>query len=110
MSPTIRIFIITFLLAACSSPGVRDDPRRLYGSAAPGIEGRLIIIRPETRYVNVEGGELVRFQVDGQEFGWHFLVARTVHAFDLNDVAPQGLLKHRVRAFVTPDPRYIASQ
>ena len=52
---------------------------------------RTIPISPNTNYVNVEGGEIIRFVSGDQEFAWHFLVARTVRAFDLNEVAPPGI-------------------
>lgn len=65
------------------------------------------MITPGTRYVDVEGGEVVRFVVDGKEFAWRFNVApRSVTSFPLNAVAPPGTLDHVVQAYVAPDPRY----
>jgi hypothetical protein len=57
--------------------------------------------------VNVEGGQIVRFIVGDKAFNWNFYTARSVSSFDLNDVAPAGMLDHPVRAYVSPDPRYI---
>jgi hypothetical protein len=102
------------LLAACllavlmSSGCATRNYTDLYGQAAP-VTGanRTIVISPDTRYVNVEGGEVIRFVVGGKEFGWDFYVARTVHTFDLKEVAPVGLLDHSVRVYLTPDPRYV---
>ncbi|WP_245549294.1 CzcE family metal-binding protein [Noviherbaspirillum massiliense] len=80
----------------------------LLGQPAPlDAAQRTIVITPETKYVNIEGGQIVRFNVGDQSFAWNFFVARTIHAFDLNEVAPPGMLNHRVRVYLTPDPRYI---
>jgi len=79
----------------------------LYGLPAPATAAaRTIEIGPDTTYVNVEGGETIRFVANGREFAWNFMVARTVHSFDLNEVAPAGMLDHTVRAYVSPDPKY----
>ena len=95
---------ISILLVACSAPGSRPD---LYGSSAvPSSALRTIVINPDTKYVNVEGGEIVRFVADGKEFAWDFTVAMTVSSFALDRVAPAGMLDHEVRAYVSADPRY----
>ncbi len=68
-----------------------------------------IEIRPDTRWVNVQHRQTVRFVVNGQSFGWRFdgYADRSV---DLQQIAPPGLLDHPVRAYVahvgeyTPEP------
>ncbi len=99
------ILIVAVALGACAT---RTSYVDLYGQAVPvsGVE-RTIVITPDTRHVNVEGGETVRFVSGSKQFAWTFNVARTVHSFDLNEVAPPGMLDHVVRAYVTPDPKYI---
>lgn len=95
--------ILLASLAACASPKRPE----LYGNPAPSIAAqRTIVITPETRWVNVEGGEVINFIVGDQMFAWDFYVGFTVSSFDLNDVAPPGILKQRVTAYLTPDPRY----
>lgn len=93
----------TMLMAGCAGP-----PRvELYGSPAPSAAAqRTIVITPETRWVNVEGGEVVNFVVGDKMFAWDFYVGYTVTHFDLNLVAPPGVLQQRVTAYVSPDPRY----
>ncbi len=81
----------------------------LYGDPAPAtVAEKTIEIRPDTRHVNVVGGDIVQFIVNGQSFTWRFNVARTVSAFDLKEVAPVGLLDRPVMAYVSPDPRYFS--
>ncbi|GGI21546.1 CzcE family metal-binding protein [Oxalicibacterium faecigallinarum] len=91
------------LLAGCASA-----PRvELYGSPAPSAAAqRTIVITPETRWVNVEGGEVINFVVGDKMFAWDFYVGFTVSHFDLNLVAPPGILQQRVTAYISPDPRY----
>lgn len=110
MSMKLFCATITTLLSAAALIGcvTRTSYVDLYGMpASPSAAVRTIVITPDTRYVNVEGGEIIRFVSGGKEFGWHFFVARTVGAFDLNEVAPPGTLDRPVRAYITPDPRYI---
>lgn len=103
-SPLAIASLLVFLLGGCVA---RTSYVDLYGLPAPAAAAvRTIVVGPDTRYVNVEGGEIIRFVANGREFGWHFLVARTVNSFDLNEVAPAGVLDHPVRAYVSPDPRY----
>jgi hypothetical protein len=65
------------------------------------------VIRPDTRHVNVQGGDSIRFIVGDRVFSWQFNVARTIDSFDLREVAPPGLLDHAVIAYVSPDPKYL---
>ena len=106
-SAAIASLLLTATLPGCVT---RTSYVDLYGMAAPPQAAvRTIPIAPNTNYVNVEGGEIIRFVSGDREFAWHFLVARTVRAFDLNEVAPPGILDHTVRAYVSPDPRYIGA-
>lgn len=102
-------FIVTLIVALGLGGCVtRTSYVDLYGQAAPpSAATRTIVITPGTRYVNVEGGEVIRFVVGNKEFGWHFNGAIMIRSFSLNDVAPPGTLDHPVEAFVAPDPKYI---
>lgn len=105
ISNCIAIAVAATALTACAT---RTSYLDLYGQQAPATAAeRTITIKPDTKYVNVEGGQIVRFVTGDKDFTWHFLVARTVDSFVLNEVAPPGVLDHVVRAYVSPDPRYI---
>ena len=96
------------LALACSVPAIsmaapRDD---LLGQTEPATAAsRSITITPETKYVNVEGGQTVLFKVGDQTFAWNF--DGPVSSFELNRVAPPGLLDHVVTAYVAPNPLYV---
>jgi hypothetical protein len=86
-------------------------PDELLGDPVPAAAAakdadRTITITPDTKYVNVVGGQTVKFDVGGQTFAWDFNGADTVGSFDLNQVAPPGLLDHAVTAYVSPNPMY----
>lgn len=106
MKTKILASIVVVMSVACSL-SAPPAPTHLLGSPAPvAAAQRTIVITPTTRHVNVEGGEVIRFVVGDKSFGWSFFVASTVSSFELNRVAPPGVLDHPVTAYVTPDPRY----
>lgn len=102
---SLHPILLVAVLTGCAAHASYAD---FYGIAAePAAAIRTIEITPDTRYVNVEGGETVRFVSGDKEFAWHFLVASAISSFRLDRVAPAGILDQPVEAFVSPDPRYI---
>jgi hypothetical protein len=78
----------------------------LLGDPAPvSAATRTIVIAPDTRYVNVIGGETVKFVVGDKSFAWTFDGAYP--SFDLNQTVAAGTLDHKVTAYVAPNPLYI---
>ena len=106
---SLRTAIGAFALALASlSVSARDVPVRLLGDPAPPEAAQYTIaITPSTRWVNVTGGDIVRFDVGGKSFAWSFTGAGSVSSFDLKRVAPPGLLDRSIMAYIAPDPRYI---
>ena len=105
----IRPFVLAFsALMSFSMPAFAESRFDLLGNAAPSTAAtRNIVITPETKWVNVEGGEIINFIVGDKAFAWDFYVGSTVSSFDLSRVAPPGVLNRRIEAYVSPDPRYI---
>ena len=86
-------------------------PVKLLGDPAPASAAtQTIVITPTTRAVNVTGGDIVNFIVGDKSFAWTFFVAKGVYSFDLNQIAPAGILDHQVTAYIAPDPRYIGGR
>jgi hypothetical protein len=54
-------------------------------------------------YVNVTGGEVIRFEVGNKSFIWNFSGPRK--SFDLAQVAPT-VLDRKVTAYVADNPLY----
>ncbi len=88
------------------APAQRDAAASdLYGApGARSMPARTIAISPDTKFVNVTGGETVRFQVGARSFVWTFNGTRS--SFDLARVAPAALLDHKVTTYVADDPMH----
>ena len=98
------VLALTLSLSALSS--MAATPLNLLGDPAPAAAAdRTITITPDTKYVNVQGGQTVKFDVGGKTFAWDF--DGPVTSFDLNRVAPPDLLDHMVTAYVSPNPLYM---
>ena len=96
------------LLAGCASAGSADLN---LGTPAEGLSyDRKVLIGVNTKVVNVDGGEVVKFVVeepDGADksFTWHFDTVRETVG-DLSKLAPVGVLGRPVKVVVGPNPRY----
>lgn len=105
-----RIFtslLFLALLSACAAQRT-ELPLPFLGDPIPHSEAEITIeIFPQTKWVNVTGGETVRFVVGDKAFGWAFNVPYGTRPFDLQRIAPPGMLDRPVTAYVAPDPRYL---
>jgi hypothetical protein len=96
------------VLTASIPSHARKQPLALLGErVADAAAERTILITPDTKYVNVEGGETVKFVVGNRTFAWSFNGALTVEAVELNRIFPVGTMTNKVTAYVAPDPRYL---
>jgi hypothetical protein len=99
--------LLAFTLTLSSLPAMAEPRVDLLGEPAPATAAdQTITIKPDTRYVNVQGGQIVNFDIAGQMFTWNFDGPEGLQSFDLNRVAPPGLLDHAVTAYVSPNPLY----
>jgi hypothetical protein len=75
---------------------------------------RTIPIDAKTKYVNVTAHETVKFVVNGNTFAINFsgssatTFAFVPSVFDLAQLAPAGVLDHKVTVYVAPDPLYVS--
>ncbi len=97
------------LIVGCSALNTPIQPALLGDAADNTAAERTIVISPETRHVNVVGGEIIRFNVGTASFTWHFDGAMSVTHFPLQQIAPAGLLDHAVTAYVSPNPLFIGN-
>ena len=99
---------LSLSLSATSSMAATNS--NLLGDPAPqAASNRTIAITPDTKYVNVDGGQIVTFDVGGKAFTWDFDGAEDLASFELNQVAPPGTLDHPVTAYVSPNPLYLGN-
>jgi hypothetical protein len=104
-----RMFLVVFslFLSSCANTSTPSHKASLLGDAAPLTTAtRTIVITPATKYVNVEGGDIVKFVAGDKTFAWTFPSDGDLY-FDLNKVAPTGTLDHPVMVQSTPKERYM---
>ena len=73
----------------------------LYGEASePSLADRTIVVTPNTKFVNVKHGEVVKIVAGGKEFAWEF--DGIEQPFELAKIAPQGAIGQNVRVYIEP--------
>ena len=79
----------------------------IYGSIVTGVEAdRQITINTDTKWVNVNDGDTVAFNVNGKSFTWHFDTLHGQDHFDLAKIAPAGVDVGMVTVYVDSNPLY----
>jgi hypothetical protein len=67
---------------------------------------RHLVIKGDTKWVNVDDGDTVEFNVNGRSFTWHFATLRGEGAFELSKIAPEGIDVGNVTVYVASNPLY----
>lgn len=92
-------------LAAFALEG-RAQENAAFGNPAPlSTATHTITVHAGTRYVTVDQGEVVRFDIEGQSFVWQFDTLDT-RSFDLAAIAPVAVKVGRIRVYVRENPLY----
>ncbi|HTQ74132.1 MAG TPA: CzcE family metal-binding protein [Burkholderiales bacterium] len=99
----MKVFAPAFAALALSAASVSSFALTngdLYGQPAASdyAADRTIVVTPETKFINVNHGEVVKLKVGSQEFTWNF--DGMTRPFDLREIAPEGALDHDVRVYV----------
>ncbi len=103
MKPFVPTVIALTLSVASLAAGAVQPPRPdLFGEPVSAAEARrVIVIDDNTKWVNVNHREVVKFVVQGREFAWAF-DGMPSGSFDLNQIAPAGTLARTVRVYIAP--------
>jgi heavy-metal resistance protein CzcE len=115
MKPLFRSIAVLTLSAASLSAFASLNPTDIFGEAAqaPSTEraivavaaDRTITVTGDTKWVNVNHYEVVRFVSNGREFTWYFDGIAQPRPFNLTEIAPAGFLNHSVTVYVAPSER-----
>jgi len=115
MKLLVPIIAALALSAASLSAGASLKPTDIFGepAQAPSAERavftavaeRTITVNDNTKWVNVNHYEVVRFASNGQEFTWYFDGLAQPRPFDLAQIAPAGFVSHSVTVYVAPTER-----
>ena len=98
MKTFAKAVAVLALSAASLSAFALTNADRYGEAASPAAAERTIVIGPNTQWVNVNHGEIVKFVANGREFTWDF--DGLPQSFDLKQVAPQGAIDHSVRVYI----------
>jgi hypothetical protein len=100
--------VAALMLATATLPSFADDNHvsLLGGATEPSAASLTITIGPNTAYVNVTRGDIVKFVVGDKSFAWSFDGASTISEIDLNNIAPPGILNHLVKVYVKRNTIY----
>ena len=95
----------------CSSlqPSVAQNPALLGDPAPAPVATRTVHITPDTKYVNINGGEIVNFIAGDKSFAWSFNASQYPSAFDLKAIAPSGWVSQPIVAYIAPNPINLGS-
>lgn len=97
-----RVMAASFLAAASVAANAAPVNNSLLGASVPVSQAtRTISLSETTNYVNVQHGEVVRFDGAGEPFAVYFDGVRD--GFALNSFSPVGALDHVVRVYVESD-------
>jgi hypothetical protein len=100
MKPTLLIpAVVSIALSVASLSAFALSDADSYGEAAnPAAATRTIVVGPNTRWVNVTQGEIVKLVVNGQELVWHFDGALT--SFKLGAIYSRDAAAQNVTVYI----------
>jgi hypothetical protein len=101
---TLRTFGSPIALAAALALAA---PLLVTNATASGLNvDRTVVIDSGTGWVNVNGGDVIRFIANGQTFDYRFNSYTQSRVYDLGKIAPAGALSRSVKVYVTADDRF----
>jgi len=109
MRQKFQLVGVAALIAASATlaPTAYAGNNDLFGEPAPAMAAsRTIFINHDTQYVNLTGGDVVKFIIHGKEYVWDFDVASNINEVDLNQLLPPNVLHHVVKVYLARDPTY----
>ncbi len=101
LSGALALASASLALSACAA-----DSSMLGQSEPAGYATRTVVVGPDTTYINVDRGDVVKFVVGDKSFSWSFDTPSTISEVTLNQVAPAGMLDHTVKAYIKRIPVY----
>jgi hypothetical protein len=96
------------LLASCADAAGPTGTESDYGSAvAADAADYTLKVDGQTKWLNVNDGDTVRFNVKGKEFTWHFDTYKNHSIVNLASIAPADADAGLVKVFVAMNPLYM---
>jgi hypothetical protein len=70
------------------------------------VAGRVIDVKPDTRYLNVRNGEVVTIHMGDASFTWEVNTASNINAIPLAQIAPAGTPATKAWVYIAEDELY----
>lgn len=104
----MTILFAAMLPSGCTSTTGKNPRVDLLGDpATPSVATRTVVVGDDMQYVNVTGGETIKFVVGDKAFAWNFDSTQDLAPFNLKLIAPPGVaINHDVIVYVAPNPLY----
>jgi hypothetical protein len=103
----IRTAVIAAAIASTASGAYAAVNTKEFGMATNAASAdRHVVIKADTKWVNIDDGDTVEFNIDGKSFTWHFDTLRGESAFELSKIAPEGVDAGKVIVYVGANPLY----
>jgi len=99
---------LTLSAASLAATATMTESDMLGSPAQAAAAQRTIVIDPKTRWITVERGEVVKFVTSGREFAWAF--RGMASSFDVNRVAPAGILDRDLKVYIWPNAEDLADK
>jgi hypothetical protein len=96
-----RVATAVFIVGVAGAPAFAK-PHLAPSVTTPAAADKMIVIKPTTRQVNVFENDTVLFEVGSKQFAIKF-DGNNVY-YDLSKLAPPGILTHKVKVYVAPNP------
>lgn len=101
-----RPFMMGALFAVASTASFAASDADRFGNAVTVSNAqRPVELTPNTRYLNIEQRETVKFVAQGKVFAWNFDTFGTP-VFDLAKIAPKDINVGNVKVYMSPDSTY----
>ena len=101
-----KILFVGALTAVLGSTALATNIVAPFGTPAPGTSAqRSIDLLPNTKYVNVEQGQVIKFSSAGKTFTWNFDTLGTPN-FDLAKIAPKDINVGNIHVYVGTNSLY----
>jgi hypothetical protein len=97
---------LAFGAGAAHAATVTVNGKAAYGVAAPTASADYkLAVTPGKKWLNVNDGDTVEFDVGDKEFTWHFDTRRDPTELPLSAITPAGIDAGVTRVFVSKDPK-----
>lgn len=104
---TVTMMLVTLSPGLALANNVQHKSAADFGrQVADAAAIRTINITPKTKYINVNQGDIIKFNLDGKSFTWQFDTFSPNTSLKLISIVPDGIDAPNIHVYVAPNPLY----